>query len=603
MSTFDYVIVGGGSAGCVLASRLSEDPDVTVCLLEAGPSDWHPAVHVPMGLLWMMRSKGMNWNLKTRAEPALKGREMFWPRGKTLGGSSSSNAMCYIRGHAQDYDDWAAAGCEGWSYKDVLPYFKRSQNQERGADGYHGVGGPLNVADIRSPNPLCEAFIAAGVEAGHPLNKDFNGPQQEGVGLFQVTQINGQRCSTAKGYLAPVRHRPNLTVITGTRATRVQMATGGVPRATGVQYMQFGRLHLANARREVILSAGAIFSPQLLMLSGIGDAGALQGHGIACIRHLPGVGQNLQDHLDVMVVQEALEPVSYNLGLKNLLKGPWLLARYLVRRDGMLSTNGAEACGFIKSDPTQSIPDLQFHFTPAKLKDHGRDLRFLTGHGFSLHVCNLRPKSRGSVTLTSNDPLISPQIRANYLSHPEDMALMIKGVQHARRVLASPAMDKHRGQEVLPGMAVQSDAEIEAFVRSHAETIYHPVGTCKMGTDEMAVIDAEMRVLGVSGLRVVDASAMPTLIGGNTNAPVVMMAERAADFIRAAHARREATEVSSAMKGRNAYTVGYQVSPESPADASLKLGWLRRVRQRWQRSYRFRPWLTEFTRPFWDDRL
>jgi choline dehydrogenase-like flavoprotein len=304
-----------------------------------------------------------------------------------------------------------------------------------------------------------------------------------------------------------------------------------------------------------------------------------------------------------MVVQEALEPVSYNLGLKNLLKGPWLLARYLLSRDGMLSTNGAEACGFIKSEPTLSIPDLQFHFTPAKLKDHGRDLRFLMGHGFSLHVCNLRPKSRGSITLASNDPLVSPQIRANYLSHLDDMALMIKGVKHARRVLASPALDKYRGREVLPGTAVQSDAEIEAFVRSHAETIYHPVGTCKMGTDEMAVTDAEMRVLGVSGLRVVDASAMPTLIGGNTNAPVVMMAERAADFIKDARGRCQATEVPYVLNSKVQHSSGHQVRPEMPALASVKLGWLNVVRDRWNRSHGFRPWLTAVTRPLWDDRL
>lgn len=603
MTTFDYVIVGGGSAGCVLARRLSEDPEVTVCLLEAGPSDWHPAVHIPMGLLWMMRSKRMNWNLKTRSESGLGGREMFWPRGKTLGGSSSSNAMCYIRGHAQDYDEWAAAGCEGWAYKDVLPYFKRAQNQERGADEYHGVGGPLNVADLRSPNPLCEAFVAAGVEAGHPLNKDFNGPQQEGVGLFQVTQINGQRCSTAKGYLDPVRHRPNLTIITGTRATRVQIAEGGAPRATGVQYLQFGRQCIVAARQEVILSAGAIFSPQLLMLSGVGDAGELQGHGIACIRHLPGVGQNLQDHLDVMVVHDALEPLSYNLGLNNLLKGPWFLMRYLRHRDGMLSTNGAEGCGFIKSDSAQAIPDLQFHFTPAKLKDHGRDLRFLTTHGFSLHVCNLRPKSRGSITLSSVDPLAPPRINANYLAHPDDMAHMINGVKHARRVLASAAMDRYRGQEVLPGYAVQSDAEIEAFVRAHAESIYHPAGTCKMGVDNMAVVDAEMRVRGVAGLRVVDASAMPTLIGGNTNAPVVMMAERAADFIKATRARSQGREASFALTSEMKHAFGDRDTSELPANASFKPGWLLRVRKRWHRSYRFRPWLTEFTRPFWDDRL
>jgi len=538
VTEYDYVIVGGGSAGCVLANRLSEDSEVSVCLLEAGPSDWHPAIHIPMGLLWMMRSKALNWNLMTKAESGLAGREMFWPRGKTLGGSSSSNAMCYIRGHATDYDNWAALGCDGWSFNDVLPYFKRSENQERGADEFHGVGGPLNVADLRSPNPLSEAFVAAGVQAGHPFNNDFNGAQQEGVGLFQVTQINGQRCSTAKGYLTPVRSRPNLTVIPSTHATRINtstVTTGAAARATGVQYMQNGQLHEIGAKREVILSAGAIFSPQLLMLSGIGDAADLKAKGIACVQHLPGVGKNLQDHLDVMVVQDSLKPVAYNFGLKNILKGPWTLWQYLTRRNGMLSTNGAEACGFIKSEASEEIPDMQFHFTPAKLKDHGRNLRFIMGHGYSLHVCNLRPKSRGSISLASSDPLVAPDIRANYLSHPDDLAMMIKGVKHARKVLAAPAFDPYRGKEVLPGESVQSDADIETFVRSYAETIYHPVGTCKMGRgdDDMAVVNSEFQVRGVAGLRVVDGSVIPVLVGGNTNAPVVMMAEKASDMIKA----------------------------------------------------------------------
>ncbi len=534
VSSFDYVVVGGGSAGCVLASRLSEDKSMSVCLLEAGPSDWHPAIHVPMGLLWMMRSPGMNWNLSTRPEAALAGRQLFWPRGKTLGGSSSSNAMCYIRGHARDYDEWASLGCKGWSFKDVLPYFKRSENQERGADEFHGTGGPLNVADLRSPNELSEAFVKAGVQAGFPHNRDFNGAQQEGVGLFQVTQVNGERCSAAKGYLTPVRSRPNLTVITGVQATRILTELGehGAPRATGVQYNQAGTSRTVQAKREVLLAAGAIFSPQLLMLSGIGDQKALRDQGIACIKHLPGVGKNLQDHLDVMVVQASRKRVSYNLGPGNVARGPWHILRYLTRRDGMFTTNGAEACGFIKSDQAEEIPDLQFHFTPARLKDHGRNLSFLMGQGYSLHVCNLRPKSRGWLELASTDPLQPPAIHANYLSHPDDVVKMVKGVKHARRVLSQADMAPYRGKEILPGEAVRSDADIERFVRQHAETIYHPVGTCKMGLDEMAVVDPTLRVVGVEGLRVVDASIMPTLVGGNTNAPTIMIAEKAVDMIR-----------------------------------------------------------------------
>lgn len=548
MPSFDYVVIGGGSAGCVLASRLTDDPSISVCLLEAGPRDWHPAIHVPIGLLWMMRSPGMNWHLNTQPERELAGRRLFWPRGKALGGSSSSNAMCYMRGHAKDYDDWAALGCPGWSFADVLPYFKRSEHQERGADAFHGTGGPLNVADLRSPNELSAAFIQAGVQAGYPHNHDFNGAQQEGVGYFQVTQKNGERSSAAKGYLTPVRSRPNLTIITGVQVSRILTALNeqGVPQAHGAQYVQNGQQLAVQARREVILSAGAIFSPQLLMLSGIGEQAEMQAQGIQCIKHLPGVGKNLQDHLDVMVVQKSRKRVSYNLGAGNILKGPWLLLRYLLRRDGMFSTNGAEACGFIKSDSGQALPDLQFHFTPAKLKDHGRNVPFLMGQGYSLHVCNLRPKSRGTVTLVSGDPLQAPAIRANYLSHPDDVAKMIKGVRHARKILSQAVMDPYRGKEILPGEAIQSDVEIEHFVRQFAETIYHPVGTCKMGVDDMAVVDAELRVRGVKGLRVVDASIMPTLVGGNTNAPTIMIAEKAVEMIRSAQKNARVSDFETA---------------------------------------------------------
>lgn len=526
---FDYVIVGGGSAGCVLASRLSEDPEVSVCLLEAGPPDTHPLIHMPMGILWMMRSKTLNWQFQSDSEQQLEGRRLFWPRGRTLGGSSSTNAMCYMRGHPGDYDAWEALGNAGWSFKDVLPYFKRAENQERGPSEYHGVGGPLNVADIRSPNPLSQVFIQAGVQAGIPFNDDFNGPEQEGVGLFQVTQKDGRRCSAARAYLQPALARPNLTIVTNAHACRV-LFRGNT--AVGVEYRHDGAMKQANAAREVILSAGAVQSPQLLMLSGIGNGTELQAVGIPTVKHLPGVGKNLQDHLDVILVQTATKPVSWGFTARNVLRGGWDMLQYYLKGSGMLTTNGAEGCGFAKSSPEEAIPDLQFHFTPARLRDHGRDLRFLCGEGYSLHVCNLRPKSRGEIRLASRDPLAKPQIFANYLSHPEDMERMVKGVKLAQKILAAPAFDPYRGTELVPASDCRTDSDIQRFIRHCAETIYHPVGTCKMGDDATAVVDAELRVHGVQGLRVVDASIMPLLVGGNTNAPVIMIAEKASDMIR-----------------------------------------------------------------------
>lgn len=528
---FDYVIVGGGSAGCVLANRLSADPTIKVCLLEAGPPDTHPLIHMPLGILWMMRSKVLNWNFNTAAEPALGGRRLFWPRGRTLGGSSSSNAMCYLRGHQVDYDAWAALGNEGWSFDEVMPYFLRAEHNERGASAHHGAGGPLNVADLRSPSILSRAFIDAGEQAGLPRNDDFNGAEQQGVGLFQVTQKDGRRCSAARGYLAPVRQRPNLTVITDAQATQVLFEGR---RAVGVAYRQGAKQKEVRARQEVLLSAGAIQSPQLLMLSGIGDGTELSAQGIPCVHHLPGVGKNLQDHLDVTLVQASTKSVSYGITWRNVLRSAWDMARYLIFRDGMYTTNGAEGCAFAKSRPEEAAPDLQFHFTPGRLKDHGRDLRFLLGDGYSLHVCNLRPKSRGEIRLASRDPLAHLDIRANYLSDPEDIEHMVRGVKLARRILAGPAFDRYRGAELVPGKAVVSDDDIRRFIRDKAETIYHPIGTCKMGRDAQAVVDPELRVHGVFGLRVVDASIMPLLVGGNTNAPTIMIAEKAADMIIAA---------------------------------------------------------------------
>jgi choline dehydrogenase len=532
MNNFDYIIVGGGSAGCVLANRLSSDPAVKVCLLEAGPADKSPFIRMPIGIVFMMMSRTMNWRYYTEPQPFLNNRYLYWPRGKTLGGSSSSNAMVYTRGHAADYDQWASLGNPGWSYADVLPLFKRSEHHERGATPFHGVNGPLNVADLRTPNLLSGVFVQAGVETGQVRNNDFSGASQEGVGLYQVTQKNGERWSVSRAYLHPVMARPNLTVVTDALASRVLFAG---KRAIGVNYLKGGKELTVLASREVILSGGAINSPQLLMLSGVGPADELARHKIPLVHALPGVGQNLQDHLDVLVVHKCVKPVSLGISFRNLLAQSWHLLTYLVQRKGPLTTNAAEGGGFVKSDASQAIPDLQYHFTPATLDDHGRNLSraafTLFGHGYALHVCDLRPKSRGAIGLNSSDPRQAAMIEPNYLSHPDDMATLVKGVKAARKLLAAKAFDPYRGEELFPGQQVQTDDEIRDFIRRKAGTIYHPVGTCKMGQDPMAVVDARMKVHGMTGLRVVDASIMPTLVGGNTNAPTVMIAEKAADMI------------------------------------------------------------------------
>ncbi|HYD59040.1 MAG TPA: choline dehydrogenase [Noviherbaspirillum sp.] len=542
MQKYDYVIVGAGSAGCVLANRLSADPSVTVCLLEAGPPDRSPFIRLPIGIIALMMSKTLNWRYFTEPQRQLDNRRLFWPRGKTLGGCSASNAMIYTRGHASDYDHWEALGNRSWGYERVLPLFMRSENHERGATPFHGTGGPLNVADLRSPNLLTQVFIDAAAEAGYRMNDDFSGENQEGIGQYQVTQKNGERWSVARAFLHPVMHRPNLTVMTGVRVTKVLL--DGLT-ATGVACVQSGKTVEIGAAREVILAGGAINSPQLLMLSGIGPEEELHRHGIAVRHALPGVGRNLQDHLDVLIVHKCVKPVSLGISWRNLAA---LLAagiNYLLFRKGPLTTNAAESGGFIKSDPACAVPDLQLHFTPAHLDEHGHTAAYaaatMLGHGYALHVCDLRPKSRGHIALKSADPCADALIEPNYLSHPDDMEKLLAGVKAARRILAGKAFDPYRGEEIYPGKDVRTDDEIRAFIRRKAGTIYHPVGTCKMGHDEMAVVDDTLKVRGVHGLRVVDASVMPTLIGGNTNAPAVMIAEKAADMIMHAHYGVEAS--------------------------------------------------------------
>lgn len=534
---YDTIIVGGGSAGCALAGRLSEDPGHRVALIEAGPADRSVLIHCPGGLAVMAKYQLNGWGYHTVPQPGLHGRRGYQPRGKVMGGSSSINAMIYARGHARDYDDWAAQGNPGWSFQDVLPYFKRSEHNERGADDWHGQGGPLNVMDLRSPNPFLPHFLEAGRQAGYPINDDFNGPQQEGIGVYQVTHRNGERFSAAKAYVTPHLGRSNLQVFTDSLTSRVLTEVrDGQVRATGVELRgQGGRgvpqqLMLKHGG-EVVLSAGAFGSPQLLMLSGIGPADHLREHGIAVVRDLPGVGANLHDHPDVVMVVNAPQVTDlFGLSLTgawNMLKG---IGEWRRSRSGMLTTNFAEAGGFIRSAADEPIPDLQLHFVVGKLVDHGRKTVF--GHGYSCHVCLLRPRSRGSLRLASADPQVAPLIDPAFLQDPDDVRRLVQGFKLTRELLSQPALARHGGRESAASAEARSDAQIEQFIRHHADTIYHPVGTCRMGPDEGAVVDARLRVHGVSGLRVVDASIMPSVVGGNTNAPSMMIAEKAADMIR-----------------------------------------------------------------------
>ncbi|MEM7439109.1 MAG: GMC family oxidoreductase N-terminal domain-containing protein [Pseudomonadota bacterium] len=533
---FDFVIFGGGSAGCVMASRLSEDPNTSVCLLEAGGHGKGILVRAPAAVVAMLpgRPKINNWAYQTVPQPGLNGRRGYQPRGRALGGSSAINAMLYIRGQREDYDGWADLGCEGWDWDSVLPYFKKSENNAGGANDIHGADGPLHVSDQKAPRPISEAFVRAGEELQHRRREDFNTGNNEGVGLYQVAQFhdadrNGIRCSAALGYLHPVMDRSNLTVVTGAHARRV---TFDGKRAKGVIYTTSGGNHVAEATQEVILCGGAFNSPQLLQLSGVGRPEDIQPHGINMVHELPGVGQNLQDHLDFILAYKTKDKDNFGIGLaataglfKHILK--W-------RKDGasMLSTPFAEGAGFLKTDPSLDRPDIQLHFVISIVDDHARKLHL--GHGFSLHVCKLRPDSRGEVFLQSPDPLAAPGIDPRYLSDPRDLETMIKGARMARDILQAPAMAPYRHKELFGTETAKTDADWEAHIRARADTIYHPVGTCKMGTDDLAVVDPSLRVRGLEGLRVVDASVMPHVVSGNTNAPTMMIAEKCAEMIRAA---------------------------------------------------------------------
>jgi len=525
---FDYVVVGGGSAGCVVASRLSEDPKVSVCLLEAGGTGDGWVVKAPLGIAIMVPSKTNNWSFETVPQPGLNGRKGYQPRGKALGGSSAINAMVYIRGHRSDYDGWAALGNRGWSYDDVLPYFRKSENNEVLHDGFHGRGGPLNVAGLRTGNPFQEHFLEAGRQLQLPVNNDFNGADQYGLGIYQVTQKNGERCSAARAYIEPNLSRPNLKVITGAQARRVLFQDR---RANGVEFNRATRTETLRARREVIVSGGALQSPQLLLLSGIGNAPDLRDLGIEVVQHSPGVGQNLQDHIDFALSyrSKSLDLLGISLpGLRRLWRE---IGRYRRQGVGMITSNVAECGGFLKTDQSLAVPDIQLHFSMAIADNHGRTRHL--GHGFGCHVCLLRPKSRGAVSLHSADPLAAPRIDPKFYQHPDDLEAMVKAFKILRRIMDAEPLAKWRSEEIYTA-EVRSDEEIRAVLRNRSDTVYHPVGTARMGSDEAAVVDPQLRVRGVAALRVVDASIMPTLIGGNTNAPSIMIGEKAADLIRAA---------------------------------------------------------------------
>ena len=522
---FDYIIIGGGSAGCVLANRLSALSNNSVLLLEAGPKDNHPFIHMPAGVSELLKGELLNWNFSTAKQENLQNRQLYWPRGKVLGGCSSTNGMIYTRGHAWDYNHWGELGNEGWSYEKVLPYFKRSMHQERGENFYHGVNGPLNVTEGHTDTPLFETFVSAGQEVGYPFNEDFNGVDQEGVGHYQLTIKGGKRCSAAVAYLNPVKDRKNLEIWCDAHVQKIVVEDGV---AKGVEVKHKKRLKTITANKEVILSAGAVQSPQVLMLSGVGDKAYLDKLGINCKYSLPGVGQNLQDHLDVSVQYLCTKPVSL-FKSSDFHRKLMSLLRYALTKTGLGVSNGVETGAFLKSDPSIDIPDIQYHFIPMIVIDHGRAKA--PGHGMMVHVCQLRPESRGSIELRDTNAESSPVIKANYLAAEKDIAVLVRGVQIGRKIFTAKAFDLYRGDELFPGKAIQSKEEIEGYIRKSAETIYHPVGTCKMGQDKMAVVDHRLKVRGVQRLRVVDASIMPTIIGGNTNAPTIMIAERAADFI------------------------------------------------------------------------
>ncbi len=521
MREVDYIIIGAGSAGAAVAARLSEDPRATVLLLEAGGPDSDPTIHIPARFSDLFHSRH-DWDYETVPQAGLNGRREYVPRGKVYGGTSSMNAMVYQRGHPSDYDGWAALGNRGWAYADVLPYFRKMQHQERGESTQHGLGGPINVADLQDPNPLSQAFVAAALEQGFAHRHDFNAGEQAGFGMYQVTQKGGQRHSSAVGYLRPALQRDNFTALPYAQAMRLCFEGN---RCAGVEYWHQGASHVAHARREVIVCGGAINSPQLLLLSGIGPVEQLAKHGIPVRLDLPGVGRGLMDHMQVPVAYHCLAPIS--LVGKD---APEQQELYDKERIGLLTSNLGESGGFVRLDPNSPAPELQYHFGPDWFLRHGFETP--PGHGFTVLAGLVGTKSAGSLTLASADPLEAPLIDFACLSHDDDVRVLLEGVKLGRRIAMSAAFDAWRGDEYLPGAHVTADADLILFIREFATTIYHPACTCKMGNDSLAVVDERLRVHGLQGLRIADASIMPRIINANTNAPCSMIGEKAADMIR-----------------------------------------------------------------------
>jgi len=554
MKNYDFIILGAGSAGCVLANRLSANPNFTVCLIEAGSKDTDMRLHVPLGFAFLGEGSKYSWNYNTEpqkefekvilTEPASsvvdstgelheveaqseEHRRGYQPRGKTLGGSSSINAMLYVRGHKWDYDHWSELGNDGWSFDEVLPYFKKAEHNEVFDNEFHGKNGPLNVSKIRHKNKSVDDFVKTGSSI-FGFNEDFNGESQEGVGYYQTTQKDGKRCSAAKAYLVPILDRENLTILTDTNVDKIIIEDG---RASGVLCInEEGEKFEVNAKKEVLLSSGAFGSPQILLRSGIGPREEIVKHGIEHKVDLPGVGKNLQDHIDYLSVHKhkSINLIGFSLGTI-FLKFPYEILKYILTRTGLFTSTVAEAGGFIRSRNDISIPDIQLHFAPGMVVDHGRQQ--LWGTGISCHTCLLRPKSRGEVTLKSADPFEDPKIDPKFLSHPDDMKDMIEGYKKMMKIMNKEPLSKYTSKHVYRPIDLDDDNDIEQAIREEADTVYHPVGTCMMGKDEMAVVNNKLKVYRLDGLRVVDASIMPTLIGGNTNAPTIMIAEKASDLI------------------------------------------------------------------------